>query len=167
MTTYVASTGFARQNGRQEILDGILLPGENVLYVAAVSPFVYWKAAAIAFMALIVLFFSIQLCLFFLLVAIISFLVAYSARRYLLLAATDRRIVIRGGIMNTSVIQLTYDAVESLAVSSMLLGQMFGYGTVIIAGRGQQRILMPYIENAMALETLVTQRAQKEVIVVA
>lgn len=161
MSTYVASTGIG-YNGREEILNEIMLPGERLLYVAEVSPFVYWKSAALAFMAFLSLFFSIQLALFFLVVAMGAFFLAYSGRKYLLLAATDRRIVIRGGILNVNVIQLTFDAVESLVVSSMFLGQMFGYGSVIISGRGQQRVILPYIKNATALETLVAQQRQIE-----
>ncbi len=140
------------------IAASLLLPNERVIHVAAISPLVYWKSGVVAVSALVTLLFSIHLAAYFLLIGLGLFLLALSARKYLLFMATDQRLLIRGGIMNVEVIQFSYDAIESIEISSMLLGQIFGYGSIIISGTGKRKIIIPYIENAGIFENIVIQK---------
>ncbi len=143
----------------QDIAESLLLPNENVIHLASISPFIYWKSVLVAVGAFFALFFSINLAVYFLIISLGLFLMAFSTRKYFLLMATDQRLLIRCGIINLEVIQFGYDAIESIELSSMLLGQIFGYSSVIISGTGKRSIAIPYIENAIIFEDTVTQKS--------
>jgi len=162
MTTYPMSPAALLTAETQDILEAILLPDEQVIRVGLVSPWAYWKSGAVAAAALMTLVISVNLALYFLAIALVLFLLAFSARKYLLLVATDRRLVVRGGIINVEVLQFGYDKIESIELSSMLLGQIFGYASVIISGTGRRRVTIPYIANAMAFTDDVTERIMAE-----
>lgn len=152
MAIYMASSGFA---ARQHILDALLLPGERVICVAEISAFIYWKSAATFAAALVLLFYAATLGIYAAAVGVALFFLAWSGRKYLLLAATDRRLLVRGGILNENIIQLPYEAVESLRVSRLPMARMFGYGSIILSGRGQQTVIVPYVKNMAAFEAAV------------
>lgn len=158
MTAYPPSSMASPAEGAQGVLDSLLLPDEQVIHVAAISPMVYWKAAAITLVAVMAVSFSVNLAAYLLLISLGMFLLAFCTRKYLLLAATDRRLLIRSGVLSLETIQFAYDTIESVELSSMLLGQLFGYANVIITGTGRRRVYIPYVENAAGFEASVTQR---------
>jgi uncharacterized membrane protein YdbT with pleckstrin-like domain len=52
------------------------------------------------------------------------------------MAVTNRRILIKTGIMSRRTIELLLSRVESIVITEPFLGRMLGYGTVIVRGTG-------------------------------
>jgi membrane protein YdbS with pleckstrin-like domain len=123
---------------------------ERLLTVCSIHQAIYWKAVAVALFG-VLLFFTFTfstLGLFFLFVAACMGAIAYLTRRYLLLAATDKRIFIRSGILYADMIEMRYTQTESVELGMTPIGQIFGYGNVIVTGTGQRRVIVPFIKNA-------------------
>jgi hypothetical protein len=132
---------------QQEIVEAMLLPGENIVRVAVISPGVYWKGIAAMIAALFALVYGFWLAVYCAAVGGFLLALAYGTKKYLVLAATDHRIIIRAGILNQEVLQLRYHQVESVDTVDPISGQFFGYGSVIITGTGRARWVVPYVED--------------------
>lgn len=52
------------------------------------------------------------------------------------IAVTDRRVLIKTGIVNRKTLELLLSRIESIGVNESPLGRMLGYGTVILRGTG-------------------------------
>jgi len=138
-------------------MSGITLTeDEALLTVATVHKAIYWKSVAILIFALLLLLTFLQnLGILFILVGGIMLLLAHLTRHFLILAATDKRIFIRSGFFYTDMIELRYAQIESIELGITPIGQMFGYGSVIITGTGQRRIIVPFIADAIQFRTKV------------
>ena len=149
------------------ILKSMLLPDEKILLIGEVSTGIYWKSiamlcAAVLFMLLMVSFglhptllliLGIALTIKVLTMAIIANL----RKHYLLLAATDKHVIIRVGIINLEIIQMRYAQIESGEVASTIPGRFLGYSSVFISGTGGQTLAMPFIVNALEFRKIVTE----------
>lgn len=83
--------------------------------------------------------------------------IAYLRQHYLLLAATDQRVIIRYGILNLEVVQMRYSKIESSEVFSTIPGRFLNYAGVIINGTGGRVMAIPYIVNALEFRKTVTE----------
>lgn len=134
----------------EEALQSILMPGEKILRIAQISAGIYWKGFAVLLFAVVLLFSGIlfNLGLFFILVSVLMLSVSYLTRYFLLLAATDKRIIIRHGILNLDTIQFRYTKLESVELSRTIIGQILGYASVVITGTGSRVTVIPFIADA-------------------
>ena len=62
--------------------------------------------------------------------------VAYVRYRSTEIAVTNRRIVIKLGLISRRTLEINIGKVESVQVEQGILGRLFGFGTLIIAGTG-------------------------------
>ena len=141
-----------------DMVQHALLPGENIIHVATISRGIYWKAGAFALMGLIAVQFSIILAAYFFVVAVGMFIMARMTKRYLLLAATDHRIIIRSGIVNQDRLDLRHSKVESIELLRTFPGMLFGYGSVILSGTGRMRVIVPFVQDAASFRDNLTQK---------
>lgn len=141
-----------------QLLEGMLLPGERPVHVAIISKGIYWHGLAVAIAGFIVLFFSIWLTAYILFISAIMLLLAYSTQRFLMLAATDHRVIVRSGVVNQQVMQLRYHQIESIDVLNTVPGALLGYGSVILTGTGRLRMIVPYVKDAVAFRDHLTQK---------
>ncbi len=134
----------------EEALQSILMPGEKIMRIAQISPGIYWKGFAVLLLAVILLFSGtlFNLGLFFLFISVLMLSVSYLTRYFLLLAATDKRIIIRHGILNLDTIQFRYSKLESVELSRTIIGQILGYASVVITGTGSRVTVIPFIADA-------------------
>ena len=133
-----------------------LAEGEVLIAFAHIHAAIYWKAVAVLMFAILIgLAFAPMLGLFFALVGGIMFLMAHLTRRFLILAATDKRMFVRSGWFYADMIELRYAQVESIELGIMPTGQMFGYGSVIVTGTGQRRIIVPFVADAVQFRSKV------------
>ncbi len=147
------------------ILKSMLLPDEHILKIGKVSGGIYWASAAVlcASVLFMLLMFSFGLAWQLLLLfgaaltikVVVMATVAYLKRYYLLLAVTDKRVIIRVGIINLEIIQMRYAQIESSEVASTIPGRFFGYSSIFISGTGGQTLAVPYIINAAELRDTV------------
>ena len=66
------------------------------------------------------------------------------------MAVTNRRVVIKTGLVSRKTIEMLLDKVESIEVSETTFGRMMGYGTIVVIGTGGT--LEPFHKVAHPLE---------------
>lgn len=133
----------------EEALESILMPGEKVLRIAHISPGIYWKGIVLfIFSFILMLTPAMPLGGFLMFVSVLMLSISYLTRYFLLLAATDKRIIIRAGIINLDTIQFRYSKLESVELSRTIIGQILGYASVVITGTGSRVTVVPFIADA-------------------
>lgn len=129
---------------------------ENLLALAIIHGAIYWKGVAVIIIGMLLLLtFAFSLGVFLIFVGAVMLGIAHLTRRYLLLAASDKRIFIRSGILYADMIEMRYAQIESIELGINPIGQIFGYGSVIVTGTGQRRVIVPFISNAIAFRKAV------------
>jgi len=132
------------------ILQGMLTPDEKIIHHVTISPGIYWKGFAVLTIAILLMLLSPVLGLYLAVVSGIMLLIAHLTKHFLLLAATNKRIIMRAGILNLDVIQLRYSKIESVELAWTLIGQFIGYASVVITGTGSRIIIIPFVKDAIA-----------------
>jgi uncharacterized membrane protein YdbT with pleckstrin-like domain len=133
----------------EEALSSILMPGEKVLRIARISPGIYWKGIVVfIFSFILMLTPALALGGFLMFVSVLMLSLSYLTKYFLLLAATDKRIIIRHGIINLDTIQFRYTKLESVELSRTIIGQILGYASVVITGTGSRVTVIPFIADA-------------------
>ncbi len=132
-------------------LAGIVLQDDEALVAAAhIHGAIYWKGVAVCILGLLLLpTFAMQLGFFLMFVGAVMIGLAHLTRHFLILAATDKRVFIRSGFVYADMIELRYKQIESIELGITPIGQVFNYGSVIITGTGQRRIIVPFVANAL------------------
>ena len=133
----------------------LLREGETLKRVAAVHWGIYWKGIAVLLLSLILMMSVFNLGAFLLVVAAAMLGYAYLVKYYLLLALTDKRVIVRHGIINLDVVQLHYNRIESVEVFRPIMGRILGYGTVLVTGTGSRVTGIPFVANADAMRTAI------------
>lgn len=128
----------------------MLLPDEKLVRVVTISAGIYWKGLAVLVFAVLLFLKWPPLGILFLIVSGLMLLIAYLTKHFLLLAATDKRILMRSGIINLDIIQLRYSKIESVELAWTLIGQFLGYASVVITGTGQRVTIIPFVADAVA-----------------
>jgi len=142
-----------------------LREGEKILVTSVISNGIYWKAAGVFVIGVLLLLISIDvfpLTIFFCFIATIVFLYCYIEKSIITLIVTTQRVFIRAAILKIDTVQMRMERIESVEVQKTLIGYLLGYGTVIITGVGNQFAFIPYIENSAqirnALDEVLYQR---------
>jgi uncharacterized membrane protein YdbT with pleckstrin-like domain len=65
------------------------------------------------------------------------------------LAITDKRIIAKFGLISRSTVELRLEKVESVQVDQSILGRMFNYGTIVVAGAGAPKAPIPGISSPL------------------
>ncbi len=129
---------------------------ENFLTLARIHGAIYWKGVAvIIFGMLLLLTVAMNAGFFLIFVGVIMLVLAHLTRQFLILAASDKRIFIRSGILYADMIEMRYGQVESIELGINPIGQIFGYGSVIVTGTGQRRVIVPFVDDAVAFRKAV------------
>ncbi len=135
----------------------MLMPGEKILRVARISPGIYWKGIVVFAFAVIVMLKAFMLGAFFMFVSLLMLSTAYLTKYFLVLAATDKRIMIRHGIINLDTVQFRYNKVESVELARTIVGQIMGYASVVITGTGSRIMVVPFVADANAFRAAINQ----------
>jgi len=146
-------------NYRQDAVASMLLPGENIVAIAAISPGIYWKGIAVMVVALVALvLYGFWLALYCAVIGAGLLLLAYSTKKYLVLAATDHRVIIQAGLLTQEVVQLRYHQIESVDILYTLPGGLFGYSSLILTGTGTTQWMIPFVRNAEVFRDALMQK---------
>lgn len=152
--TRLQSDPNAPMNKRREAatfsFDTVLVDGEKLVYQARISLAIYWKSIVVLVFGVILLFMAFNLGVFFTFIGLSMFAIAALTRYYLLLALTDRRVVVRSGILFLDIIQMRLSQIESVEVSWTIPGQIFNYGSIVVTGTGSRATIIPFISNPQA-----------------
>ena len=134
-----------------EHIKQLLLEGEQVVRIAQIHPAIYWKGGVLAVIALLCMLFfpaAMNLWLFLLFVAGILLIYATLTKHFLMLAVTNKRVLLRYGIIQLEVVQIHHRKIESVELGWTILGQILGYASVMITGTGSRVSVIPWIANA-------------------
>ena len=84
-----------------------------------------------------------------LLVAAIFFGIGFVRRSATEMAVTNKRVIVKSGIVDRRTIELLLPRIESIAVEEPALGRLLGYGTVIVRGTGGTPEVFPQIARPL------------------
>jgi len=95
---------------------------------------------------------------FFLLVGIIWFINALI--RYLTseFAITNKRIIIKVGLIKRITLEMNREKIESIGVDQGILGRIFNYGTIVISGTGSIRQIFKAIVNPIQFRKIAQEK---------
>ncbi len=138
---------------QREAVEERLVSGEKVLAVGEISSKgIYWKSIAVFGIALLfAMFVASELGVLLGVTALVMFGYAAAVKAILLLVITDKRVIVRYGLLQIEVVDLHFDKVESIELERMLTGYIMGYANVVIMGTGNRFIRIPYVANGAAL----------------
>ena len=141
-------------------VDSQLLPGENVVHRSKL----HWQVflfpgffAGLCFLASIGSFVggSSGFGLFLLVLAGLLLLVPLLKRAISEFAVTNKRIVVKVGLLSTRTLELLHSKVETISVNQGLLGKMLGYGDIVVTGSGGTREVFKAVEAPLELRRAV------------
>jgi len=127
-------------------VDRVLEPGESVRYRTTVSSIVYIPSGVLAAIALAALLVGVNypdrdgffwfVATISAMVAMCNFAYAWFRRWTTEIAVTDRRVILKRGLIRRHTIEMNMNKIESVDVDQTVLGRIFGYGTIIVRGTG-------------------------------
>jgi uncharacterized membrane protein YdbT with pleckstrin-like domain len=138
-----------------------LLNGETVTF----STKLHWKlfiapALLAIFIMLPLMYFALKsqsklLVLVPLMLMPLAFLPAYLRRRTSEFAVTNKRVIMKVGVLSTRSYELLLAKVEGIAVTQHVLGKIFDYGDIVVTGSGGTQEPFADIENPFAFRRAV------------
>ncbi len=75
-------------------------------------------------------------------------------------AVTNRRVIIKVGLVSRRTVELNLEKVESIGVDQTILGRIFGYGTIVVVGTGGTREPFPSIADPMGFRRAVSEATE-------
>jgi uncharacterized membrane protein YdbT with pleckstrin-like domain len=132
-------------------VDSNLIAGEKVAYKTGLHWIVlFWPVVLGALFGLLGLLLLISIIgnkrhspgimvvgsLVLLIVAAVCILYGYLVRAAIEIAVTNKRVIVKTGVVRRRTIELLLSKVESIGVDETLPGRMLGYGTVVVHGTG-------------------------------
>jgi uncharacterized membrane protein YdbT with pleckstrin-like domain len=115
-----------------------LMPGEEVAYRASLHWIVF-----VSLKALLTLFIA-----------------PFVQRATSEFAVTNRRVVVKVGLVSRKTIELNLEKVESIGVEQTILGRILDYGTIVIIGTGGTREPFRSIRDPLGFRRAVNQAGE-------
>ena len=147
-------------------VDTILEPGEHLRYRTSISWTVYGPSIALACLAFVVWWISFKffdngywgeiVAAAILLGAIVSFVPAWLRRSATEIAVTDRRVILKKGLIWRHTVEMNMQKVESVDVDQTVAGRIFNYGDVTIRGVGSTFEQLRTIDAPLKLRATLT-----------
>jgi uncharacterized membrane protein YdbT with pleckstrin-like domain len=131
-----------------------LMPGEQIEYRANLHWLVF-ILPTLLFIAAIWLFFSLGgsiakfLALILIVGALVTGLHAVIERMTSEFAVTNKRVLIKTGLIRRHSLETLLTKIESIGVAQSILGRILGFGTIVISGTGGSKEPFHRIANPM------------------
>ncbi len=139
-------------------LQQVLLPDEKIITSAVIHWGIYWKAAAIAVAGILLMFTAaFNLGVFLTGCALLFFIVAWLTKYYLALVISDRRVLVRYGIINLDFVDMRFSQIESVEIARTIMARLLGYGSVMVAGTGQRAVIVPFVANHQQIRRMINE----------
>lgn len=119
-----------------------LLPGEQVTYRTRLHWKVYIGPTLLVLLVLLpltILALSSQqvwLAAIPAAAALAVLLIAFIRRRTSEFAVTNKRVILKLGVLNTRSVELLLSKIEGITVTQSLSGRLFGFGGIVVSGSG-------------------------------
>lgn len=129
----------------------MLIDGEKIVLWGQIHWGIYWKpAVVIAFGLMVMLFLVMELGAILLISGALMAAHAVLKKHVLLLVLTNKRVLMRYGLLQVDVVDMRFQNIESIELERMLPGFLMGYSNVVLMGVGQRHVVIPYIANGPA-----------------
>ena len=92
---------------------------------------------------------------------VVAILMGMVRRNATEMALTDRRVVIKTGLVGRKTIEMLLNKVESIEVSETVLGRMLGYGTIVVIGTGGTPEPFDQVAHPLEFRSRVQQQIEK------
>jgi hypothetical protein len=92
---------------------------------------------------------------------VVAILVGTVRRNATEMALTNRRVVIKTGLVGRKTIEMLLNKVESIEVSETVLGRMLGYGTIVVIGTGGTPEPFDQVAHPLEFRSRVQQQIEK------
>lgn len=156
---------------RMGYISNNLMKGEDVVYRASVHWAVYFRAIFLAIPGLACLLISISgvsgdeelfaiVGAVFMLLALVAFCRALVDRLCSEYAVTNKRVILKTGLLSRSVTELMLAKCEGISFDQPLLGKILGYGTLIITTGGISN-LYHKIDEPRAFRNAISEQADR------
>lgn len=126
--------------------DVSVLPDEKVIKVASFHWGIYWKGFVVLGFAFLLLINVFNLGVFMLLVSGGMLGVSYMTKHYLLLILTNKRVLLRSGLIRMDTVQLPIERIESVELERTIPGMIMGYASVVFTGTGSRVMAVPFVD---------------------
>ncbi len=114
-----------------------LSEAESVVYTTGLHWVVFLSAAVFAFLALVLLAAGAgKAAPIAMLAAVVLGFRAWIKRMTAEFAVTDRRVILKTGLVERHAVMMLLDKIESITVDQGILGRVWDYGTVKVTGSG-------------------------------
>jgi uncharacterized membrane protein YdbT with pleckstrin-like domain len=126
-------------------VDHNLLPGEQVTFRTTIHWSIYVRSVIAALLGVCCWIFGYHAAALHVVGAVLVaagaalWLAAFVHRRTSEFAVTNKRIIMKLGIVRRRTIEMLLRQVEALEVNQSILGRIFGYGTLLVIGTGGTR----------------------------
>jgi uncharacterized membrane protein YdbT with pleckstrin-like domain len=147
-------------------VDTILEPGEHLRYRTRISWTIYSLAIALALCGLVIWWISFKfydnnyvggaVAALLLLGALVSFIPAWLRRAGTEIAVTDRRVILKRGLIRRHTVEMNMGKVESVDVDQTVAGRIFNYGDVTIRGTGTTFERLRVVDAPLKLRSTLT-----------
>jgi len=87
--------------------------------------------------------------------AVVLLAIPYVQRRTSEFAVTNKRVILKLGILTTRSVELLLPKVEGIAVTQSLPGRLFGYGEIVVSGSGGTKESFANIQSPLKLRQAV------------
>jgi uncharacterized membrane protein YdbT with pleckstrin-like domain len=141
----------------------ILGPNEKLLATGKIHWIIYWPAIALMAVAVIPLtvlgWVSIIGRIIFVSFAVVA--IIYAIKEWLRqwiteIAVTDRRVIVKTGLVRRRTAEMNMDKVESVTVHQSVLGRLLDYGSVHVRGTGEGLGHLDHIKSPISLRNTIT-----------
>jgi len=145
-----------------------LMPGEEVTYRASLHWIIYTGPVLVGLLALLLLISMAwnqnlapvaSLGGLLLIVAAVLAFSRWVTSRTSEFAVTNKRVIIKLGLVRRHALELLLTKVESIGVDQGIVGRIFGYGTIVVIGTGGTREAFQNIAQPLEFRKQVQARA--------
>ena len=143
----------------------VLQPGEQVRHISSIHWIVYWPGVAVAFLAVVAYWISDtrrlpgfwQYTAYALAVVAAVLLIQQWFQWWVTeIAATNRRVIYKKGLIQRETNEMNMDKVESVQINQSIFGRMLDYGNVTILGTGEGFKTLRTIASPVELRNSIT-----------
>ena len=145
-----------------------LLPGEEVLYRTQLHWKLYLGPGLLVLLVLLpftILALSTThrwLAIFPAAAALVVLLIALIRRKSSEFAVTNKRVILKLGVLTTRSVELLLPKVEGIAVTQSLAGRLFGFGAIVVTGSGGTQEPFTGIQAPLAFRQAVQGATERE-----
>jgi uncharacterized membrane protein YdbT with pleckstrin-like domain len=134
-------------------IDENLLPDEHVVYRAELHWIVFARAILMLVVGLVLLFVPRigQAGLVVLLLGVVMLVAPFVAYRTTELGVTDKRVIVKTGLVRRRTLELLLRQVEAISVDQSLLGRLLGFGSITLTGTGGVREVFHRVREPLEL----------------